>query len=259
MTQPLDWGEGDYGPTGRTLVPAAETVVTIAAPQPGERVVDVGCGTGNVSRLAALAGATVTGVDPSSRLLERAAAAMPSGSEVSFARGDAAHIPLRDHSCDAVLSNFAVIFAPDPAAAVAELCRVATPSGRIVFSAWMPVGTPGALSGEVAKFLNETQGTPLPPPRYAWFERANVEPLFAAVSDRDVEITEHEIAFTGPSAEAYFDEVVLPNPVSLAGVAAARAAGTFDALRDRLLGVMRAANEDPDGFRMSSRYVVIRA
>jgi SAM-dependent methyltransferase len=255
----LDWGDGDYGPTGRSLVPAAEAVVAAAALRPGERVVDVGCGTGNVAGMAAAAGAAVTAVDPSARLLERAERSMPPGTTVRFALGDAEHLPLPDASCDAVLSNFAVIFAPDPAAAVAELCRVAAPGGRIVFSAWLPSGRFAELMAEMARFRNETQGTPLPPPRFPWWDPDAVQPLFDAVGDRRLRVSEHEIAFTSGSPEEHYDEVFLTNPVNLAGVAAARAFGRYDVLRGRLIAVLNAANEDPTAFRATSRYVVVRA
>jgi len=60
----LDWSIGNYEHTADQLMPAARLVVDRAAPAPGERVVDVGCGTGNAALLAAARGARVTGVDP---------------------------------------------------------------------------------------------------------------------------------------------------------------------------------------------------
>ncbi len=66
----LDWGLGDYERIAEQFLPAARVVVERAAPEPGERVVDVGCGTGNAALLVAALGARVIGVDPASRLLE---------------------------------------------------------------------------------------------------------------------------------------------------------------------------------------------
>ena len=65
----VDWGGGEYERTALVLLPAAQVLVDAAALRPDERVVDVGCGTGSAALLAAAAGAHVTAVDPSPRLL----------------------------------------------------------------------------------------------------------------------------------------------------------------------------------------------
>src|SRR3954462_11003045 len=104
---------GNYERTAALLLPAAEELIRVAAPSAGERVLDVGCGTGNAALLAAARGARVTGVDPAPRLLDVARAqAAARGLEVSFAAGEAAALPLAAASADLVLSVFGVIFAP---------------------------------------------------------------------------------------------------------------------------------------------------
>ena len=60
----MDWSLGHYEHTAPQLLPAARVVVDRAAPAEGERMVDVGCGTGNAALLAAALGARVSGVDP---------------------------------------------------------------------------------------------------------------------------------------------------------------------------------------------------
>ena len=105
---------GRYEKTAEQLLPAARLVVDRAAPAAGERVVDVGCGTGNAALLAAARGASVIGVDPAPRLLDVARAqALAQGVDATFVEGDAAAIPLSDGEADVVLSVFGVIFAPD--------------------------------------------------------------------------------------------------------------------------------------------------
>ena len=125
MASRADWSIGCYERTAAQLLPAAEAVVARAAPLAGELVVDVGCGTGNAALLAAARGARVIGVDPAARLLEVARAeAAARELEATFVAGEAAAIPLPEASADAVVSVFGVIFAPDAAAAAAELTRV---------------------------------------------------------------------------------------------------------------------------------------
>jgi 2-polyprenyl-3-methyl-5-hydroxy-6-metoxy-1,4-benzoquinol methylase len=70
----MEWGQGRYERIAEQLLPAAEVVVESADVAAGERVVDVGCGTGNAALLAAERGASVTGIDPAQRLLDVAAA-----------------------------------------------------------------------------------------------------------------------------------------------------------------------------------------
>lgn len=77
----MDWSLGKYEHTAAQLLPVARVVVERAAPAEGERLVDIGCGSGNASLLAAARGARVTGIDPAARLLavarEQAARAGP--------------------------------------------------------------------------------------------------------------------------------------------------------------------------------------
>jgi SAM-dependent methyltransferase len=65
---PLDWGIGHYEHTAADLLPAARRLVEVAGVEAGERVVDVGCGTGSAALVAAARGAAVLGVDPATRL-----------------------------------------------------------------------------------------------------------------------------------------------------------------------------------------------
>ena len=109
----IDWGAGHYETTAAQLAPAAAVVVQRASLRPGERVLDLGCATGNAALLAVRAGSTVPGVDPAARLLEVARArAATEGAQIDFTPGDAASIPLAEASVDAIVSVFAVIFAP---------------------------------------------------------------------------------------------------------------------------------------------------
>src|SRR5262245_61982493 len=105
-----DWSLGRYEPTAEQLLPAAVRAVERAAPNPGEAVLDVGCGSGNAALLAAATGANVKGVDPAPRLLglarDRAAA---EGREIAFLKGVVEALPVPDASVDVLLSVFGVI------------------------------------------------------------------------------------------------------------------------------------------------------
>ena len=247
----MDWGVGRYERIAAQLEPAARALVARATPAPGERVVDVGCGTGNAALLAAARGASETGVDPAERLLEvareRAAA---DNVEATFVLGEAAAIPLEDGAADAVLSCFGVIFAPDPAAAAAELARVTAPRGRIVLTAWIPEGTIPAAVRLARQASAPPQDAGGPP--FAWHERDALAGLLSP-HGFDVELSDESIAFTAASAAEYLDVEFANHPLWVAG------RDRIAPVRDDILAVLEEGNEDPGAFRATSRYVIATA
>ena len=253
-----DWGLGNYEHTAAQLLPAARVVIDRAAPQRGERVVDVGCGTGNAALLAAERGARVAGVDPSARLLEvaRAEAAARGLDDATFYVGDAAALPLDDGEADLVLSVFGAIFAPDPPAAAAEMARVTAPGGRIVMSAWMPGGAVSTAVRMSREAVAEALSTSSPPPvTFAWHECDALAGLFAPHGFA-VEVEPHEISFGARSAREFVEAEAGNHPLAVAGRAVLGPRGGSEALNERLVAMYEEANEDPGGFRVTSRYVV---
>jgi SAM-dependent methyltransferase len=249
-----DWSVGHYEHTAVQLLEAAQAVVELAAPAPGEQVVDVGCGTGNAALLAAERGAEVTGVDPADRLLA-VAEDRTRGLHARFVRGAAEALPLAGHSADLILSVFGVIFASDATAAIAEMVRVVRPGGRIVLSAWVPEGPISAATGLSRRAVMDALGAPAGPPPFPWHEP---EPLAAAFGAHGFRTALHErrLAFTAPSASAYLEGEFHNHPLWIAGAALLEPRGELSELRRRVLEVLEAGNEDPDGFRVTSRYVI---
>ena len=102
---------------------------TVAAVvQPGDRVLDTCCGTGDLAVAALQAGATVTGLDFSGRMLERA---RRKSSEITWVQGDAQQLPFEDASFDAATVGFGVRNLADLDRGLAELRRVLRPGGRV--------------------------------------------------------------------------------------------------------------------------------
>jgi SAM-dependent methyltransferase len=262
VTRPpaIDWSTGRYERTAEQLMPAARLLVERAAPAAGERVVDVGCGTGNAALLAAERGAHVTGVDPAERLLEvaREEASARGLDNAEFVAGDAAALPLADSEADVVLSVFGVIFAPDPQAAAAELDRVTAPDGRIVLSAWIPEGAISSVNRLARQAVAEALELPPAPPPFAWHERDALSRLLGP-RGFEVSLEEATLAFTGQSPREYLVAESESHPVALAGRAALETRGGNERLFERMLEALEAANEDSDGFRVTSRYVIATA
>lgn len=132
----------DYEPLwGPQLERAQNELLRQAAPQPGERVLDVACGTGLVSFDAAWEvgrSGSVVGVDISGQMIEAAERRMSerAAPSISFARMDAEHLDLPDGGFDIVLCALGLMYAPQPEQALAEMRRVLRPGGRMVVAVW---------------------------------------------------------------------------------------------------------------------------
>jgi SAM-dependent methyltransferase len=256
----FDWGVGSYEHTAAQLLPAARVVVDRAAPAMGERVVDVGCGTGNAALLAAARDARVTGVDPAQRLLEVAREqAGAQGLDATFVLGEAAALPMEDGAADVVLSVFGVIFAPDAEAAASEIARVTAPVGRVVLSAWIPEGAISDAVRVAQQAVRRAVGAPAGPPPFAWHDPSALTGLLAPHGFLDVVVEEERLVFTATSAGEYLDGELANHPLAVAGSGILARSGEAGTVRERMLSIYEAANEDPDGFRVTSRYVVATA
>ncbi|HEY7205717.1 MAG TPA: methyltransferase domain-containing protein [Methylomirabilota bacterium] len=122
------------------FAPSAERMIEWARPRPGQRVLDVGCGTGIVARRAAAcvgADGRITGVDASPGMLAVArAAATREGRSIDWRQGRAEALPFADGAFDVVLCQYALMFFADPSAALGEMRRVLAAGGRAMLSVW---------------------------------------------------------------------------------------------------------------------------
>src|SRR5262245_44653364 len=147
------WSTGDFAKIGNRAQLVGERLCEALEIIPGERSLDVACGSGNAAIAAARRFADAVGVDYVPALLEngreRAAA---EGLEVEFVEGDAQELPFEDASFDVVTSTFGAMFAPDQPKAAGELLRVCRPGGRIGMANWPPEGLiGGGMFAAIAK------------------------------------------------------------------------------------------------------------
>ena len=121
------------------LGPIADILLDRAQPKAGERIVDVGCGSGATTiAFARKVGASghALGVDVSGPMLEQARASAPAGARIEFMQADATVYPFEAASADLVASRFGVMFFADPAKSFANLHGALRPSGRLAFACW---------------------------------------------------------------------------------------------------------------------------
>lgn len=120
------WNANSYAHNANFVAHHGKAVVKLLAPQPGERILDLGCGDGTLSEHIAHLGATVVGVDASASMVEAARA-----------RGVTAHVMdghqlAFEHEFDAVFSNAALHWMLDPQTVLAGVKRALKPGGRFV-------------------------------------------------------------------------------------------------------------------------------
>ncbi|HZU20183.1 MAG TPA: methyltransferase domain-containing protein [Gaiellaceae bacterium] len=133
------WSAGTYERLAARFAPVQDQLVEALRIGPGDRVLDLATGTGEVAVRAAARGAHVTGIDIAEPMLVKARErADAEGVEVTLDLGDVEYLPYDDGCFDVVVSNFGLIFAPDHANVAAELARVSCPGARLGFTAWKP-------------------------------------------------------------------------------------------------------------------------
>lgn len=159
------WMSGDFDKIAELIWAGGAEFISRLQLAPGARVLDVACGTGNLSLPAAQAGAIVTGVDIAPNLLATARArAKEEGAHIQFDEGDAEALPYADAAFDEVVTMFGAMFAPQPQLAAAELARVCRPGGRVAMANWTPAG----FIGQVFKVTGQYVPPPPMPSPLLW-------------------------------------------------------------------------------------------
>ena len=165
------WMTGDYDLFSRFMEKDAEQFFRRLGVTPGTRLLDVGCGAGQLALIAARAGAQVTGCDIATNWLEKGRArAAADGLEITFDEGDAESLPYDDAQFDAVVSLIGAMFAPRPGLVAAELTRVCRPGGMIAMANWTPGGFVGQMFRAISKHIAPS-GMPAP---VLWGDEATV-------------------------------------------------------------------------------------
>ena len=186
------------------LQPWAPLVAEAARLRPGQRVLDVACGTGVLTREAAArvgAGGSVAGLDRNPGMLTVARQRSP---EIAWQEGIAESLPFADASFDAVVSQFGLMFFADRLQAVREMRRVLRPGGRLAVAVWDRVESAPAYAAEVV-LVERLAGPEAAEPLLSPFALGNPEDLaglFTAAGVAEAAVATQRGAATFPSIEA---------------------------------------------------------
>lgn len=193
------WMAGDFGQVAKHIEANAEEFIARLSLKPGVSLLDVACGSGNLSIPAARRGAKVTGVDIATNLLEQARARAESeGLTIEFDEGDAENLPYADAAFAEVLSMFGAMFAPRPEVVAAELLRVCRRGGRIAMANWTAEGFIGLMFKATAKHVPPPVNMPSP---LKWGDEATVrERLRGGIAD--LQLTRRMCQFKYPFSPA---------------------------------------------------------
>ena len=238
------WSGGDFSRFAGMLWESGGDLVRRLGIGPGDEVVDVGCGTGNLAIQAAQTGARVTGIDIAPPMLERArAGAQAAGVDVAWIEGDAEALPVADASMDVAMSSFGCMFAPRHRAAAAELARVLRPGGRMGLLSW-------TVGGDVAEFLRTASAHLPPPPAGAespvlWGDPGHVHEVFEGLG-MEIEVARGRIDFPYRTAREAFDIHAAEFGPMIAARALLEPLGRWQPLADDIAALF-ARREDADG------------
>ncbi len=188
----------------RQMRPLGEAAIAALSPQPGERILDIGCGAGATS--LALAGAVgpagrVVGVDVSRPLLAVAEARGAAVANLRFVEADAQVHAFDQGGFDAAFSRFGVMFFADPAAAFANIRRALKPGGRLAFVCWRALAENGWMKVPLEAALPHLPpmpaADPLAPGPFALADAARLEAILAAAGFAEVAVRPHDALLGG--------------------------------------------------------------
>ncbi|HJU05377.1 MAG TPA: class I SAM-dependent methyltransferase [Nitrospiraceae bacterium] len=193
------WMAGDYDRFSRYMENGARQFYERLNIAPGCRLLDVGCGSGQLALMAAKDGLEVTGVDIATNSVERARVrAHAEGLRAHFEEADAEALPFQDASFDVVASLIGAMFAPRPDLVAKELLRVCKPGGIIAMVNWTPQGFIGQMFKTVSKFIAPS-GMPSP---VLWGDETTVrERLGTGLSDLHLVRRHYTFSYPFPPSE----------------------------------------------------------
>ena len=208
----------------RFVVPFGNAALKAAAPQPGERAIDIGCGCGDtaieIARIVGAAGA-VLGIDVSRPMLAvaRSRGALANCAHLTFRDGDASEAALPANT-DLLFSRFGVMFFSQPSPAFSHLRKSLRAGGRCVFACWRtPRDNPWAMTplsaARTAMGITPAPADPDAPGPFAFADEGRLRTILSDAGFGDVDVQRFDAAIAlGAAPRSAAESVVQVGPVS---------------------------------------------
>lgn len=199
-------------------LPFATSCLDAAGLRQGERVLDIACGTGVVTRLAAEqvgSDGAVSGLDINPAMLA-VARSVPSAVPIEWHEGTAESLPFADGSFDVALSSLGLQFVPDKSAALREMWRVLVPDGRVAIATVGPISPLFAtleqalarhVTPEAAAFMKAV---------FSLYEPEELSRLATGAGFRNVEVQSSPVTLNFPGAAEFLWQYVHSTPLAAA-------------------------------------------
>ena len=208
----------------RFVVPFGDAALKVAAPQPGERVIDIGCGCGDTSiELARMVGAAgaVLGIDVSQPMLAvaRSRGALANGAHLAFRDGDASEAALPTGT-DLLFSRFGVMFFSQPSPAFSHMRKSLRAGGRCVFVCWRtPRDNPWAMTplsaARAVMGVTPAPADPNAPGPFAFADEERLRAILSGAGFGAIDVQRFDVAISiGATPRSAAENAVQIGPVS---------------------------------------------
>jgi ubiquinone/menaquinone biosynthesis C-methylase UbiE len=200
----------------------------------GAEVIDVASGPGYVAAAAADKGCTVTGVDFSATMVERAKKLFP---KIKFVEGDAEQLPVPDQSFDNYLMNFGLLHLENPEKALAESFRVLRPGGTAAFTVWAPPDRSAGfrcILGSIAEHGDAAVNLPQGPAFFRFSDKYEFLNQLTDVGFKDVRFRHIDMNWKLPDGEALFNAFFQGTPRT-GGTLRAQSPESLTAIKNHLV------------------------
>lgn len=237
--------------------PLARDLIRRAAVRPGERVLDVACGTGIVARLAARqvgANGRVAGLDANPGMLAVARSVTPADMSIEWYESSAEDMPLPDGAFDVVLCQMGLQFMTDKVAALREMGRVLVRGGRLILKVPGPTGKTFAVLAQAMERHVSSQAAGFVTQIFSLHDTREIEELLSEAGFGDIVVEANDRMLSLPPAKAFLWQYVHSTP--LAGMVAKVDEEVLAALEGEVVKRWRAFEE---GGRLMYRQRIVVA